>query len=862
MAAAPDRDDFLLSYASVDEAWALWVAGVLRGAGFAVASQPWEFGCPGGYVLDLDDALDRAARVMCLVSDDYTCSPLCVPRWKAELAVDPERARALLLPVRVDDSELFGPLREVGGVDLFDADEATARRRLLDACGPCRRQVGEVGEAGASGEPLPPWPQPMSPIWNIPIPRDPHFTGRDGPLAELRARFGAGERVVLVQSTRPHGGEGLSALAREHAWRWRGEYSGVCWVRASDEGSLLAGLQALARRVQARGHDHESAVRAARAGREWLERRTGWLLILDDADQPELVRQWLPRGRHGHVLLTTRRSRWGGELPTLELGPLAEDDALALLERRAGGALEPRGARALVRELELRPLGLGLAGATLGARGRDLDGYRERLAEHLERVMDAPEPDDAPALCLTESLVPALHLAVETAARQAPAAPELLALLCCFASDRIPWDLLATEASALDGALAALEACGLIQRAEAALSMHPLVPRLFFGRLGAGQRRAATVRAAELLLAAFPDDTAAPESWPAAERLAPHVDALRVRAHGTKVASAQAAELLTRAGRYAGHRLRWKAAASLCERALRTAERACGRESPQSALCLHDRAEIAVHAEPLLTSRILFGDALRIRRATLGPAHPETARSARALALAALRCGPDDGGGDALERLVAALEMTEAACGADHVHTAEVLFQLAQNNWKGCAEMGDSRALYQRALAIFEVARGPTDGLVVYIVDTLSEVTHHSGDADATRALLDRSLESARSVHGLTHPTAARHERLGSYLEYGGDLQGALDHYGQALAIYQATLGDLHRRSIEALEALARIHEASGDLPTARRHHERLLALGLKIFGPAHGSVQVIVRKLEELAAAPPAGGRRETQPS
>ena len=39
----------------------------------------------------------------------------------------------------------------------------------------------------------------------------------------------------------------------------------------------------------------------------WLQANQGWLLIFDNADEPGLLRPYLPRQHRGHVLLTSRK---------------------------------------------------------------------------------------------------------------------------------------------------------------------------------------------------------------------------------------------------------------------------------------------------------------------------------------------------------------------------------------------------------------------------------------------------------------------------------------------------------------------------------------------------------------------------
>ena len=66
----------------------------------------------------------------------------------------------------------------------------------------------------------------------------------------------------------------------------------------------------------------------------WLDDHAGWLLIVDNVDDPATVREvqdLLARLRAGHVLITSRVANWRAGVEPLELHLLAEADAVAFL---------------------------------------------------------------------------------------------------------------------------------------------------------------------------------------------------------------------------------------------------------------------------------------------------------------------------------------------------------------------------------------------------------------------------------------------------------------------------------------------------------------------------------------------------
>ena len=72
------------------------------------------------------------------------------------------------------------------------------------------------------------------------------------------------------------------------------------------------------------------------AVRRWFVAQSGWLLILDSADDLTILREFLPTAFNGHILLTTRAQAMGGLASRLEVDTMDEDIGALLLLRRAG----------------------------------------------------------------------------------------------------------------------------------------------------------------------------------------------------------------------------------------------------------------------------------------------------------------------------------------------------------------------------------------------------------------------------------------------------------------------------------------------------------------------------------------------
>jgi RecA/RadA recombinase len=71
-----------------------------------------------------------------------------------------------------------------------------------------------------------------SAIFNVPHPRNPHFTGRERLLDSLHESLTGDVPMGRVQAVYGMGGVGKTQLALEYAYRHRGDYAIVWWAPA------------------------------------------------------------------------------------------------------------------------------------------------------------------------------------------------------------------------------------------------------------------------------------------------------------------------------------------------------------------------------------------------------------------------------------------------------------------------------------------------------------------------------------------------------------------------------------------------------------------------------------------------------
>lgn len=317
-AAMREKKDFFISYTRTDRRWAEWVAWHLEKASYTTVIQAWDFRPGSNFVLEMHRATIEAERTIAVLSPDFLTSFYTQPEWAAAFAPDPTGEKRQLVPVRVRECELKGLLAQINYIDLVGLDdEAEVIDRLLkgvkrERAKPKKAPALPRSDAEEVVPEAPRFPGALPPIWNISHRRNPNFTGRKDVLEQLRAALTSGEPTAVTQAIAGLGGIGKTTLAVEYAYRHAATYDLVWWVRAEGSVTLRTDLAELAYRLGLIDREVAEQEKAVQAALAWFPHHTNWLLVLDNALHPAAVRDYLPQGGSGHVLITSRASGWRG----------------------------------------------------------------------------------------------------------------------------------------------------------------------------------------------------------------------------------------------------------------------------------------------------------------------------------------------------------------------------------------------------------------------------------------------------------------------------------------------------------------------------------------------------------------------
>jgi tetratricopeptide (TPR) repeat protein len=815
--------NFFISYTGKDAGWAEWISWQLEGAGYTVAVQAWDSRPGNDFVVWMDEQVRVAERILVVLSPDYEQAlSFTVPEWSAAVGRDPTGRLGVLLPVRVADFLPGGLFRTRGWVDLAGKDPDAAKTALL--AGVHQERMKPSTEPAFPGGPLPgpsrAGEEPSFPgsgastgqIWNVPLERNPAFTGRGGLLGRLHKalndRRGGPPRVALAGM----GGVGKTAMAVEYAHAHRGEHEVVWWVRAEQPETLAADLAGLADRLELpeAGAAEQEAVLAA--VRRWLAANGGWLLVFDNAEPTAAVIGSFPEG-DGALLVNSRDPAWRRQVTALlPVEVLDRAESVRLLRRRTGDH-DKAAADQLAEALGDLPLALEQAAAYCETEQLPLARYLDLFRADAADLLGEGQPAD-----YTGTIVTTWALAMTKAGTRSAAAPDLLRLFAYLGPDKVPWDLLlpalsedeefpgslgGLRAAELDRGLGALARYSLVRRSGPDATVHRLVQQVVRDSLDPAARRSWAGTVVDLLLLAFPHVGDQPDSWPTCQRLLPHVLMATRRAEHLGATGHATASLLNQVGVY-----------------------------------FEGRGD-------LLDARSMFERALQIDQATNGPDHPDIAVHLNNLGTVLRDLGDLDGAKVHLER---ALQIDQAINGPDDLTVARDLGNLAYV-LHDLGDLSGAKANLERSLEIGQATYGPDHPNVAIHVNNLGMVLRALGDLDGARAQLERALQIDQAAYGPDHPAVARDlNNLGNLLQDLRDLDGARAHYERALQIRQAAYGPDHPSVGIDGNNLGRVLEELGDLDGARAQYLRALRIFETAYGADHSSTRIAATNLAALS--------------
>jgi tetratricopeptide (TPR) repeat protein len=646
---------------------------------------------------------------------------------------------------------------------------------------------------------------------------NPNFTGRYQALITLHQSLLARTHAAITAFA-GMGGIGKTTLAAEYSHRFGGLYGGVWWIRAEQEPVMLADLQALGEKLGIESDGNiDVAVRACLDRLKSLPEQ--WLLIYDNAPNPDAVRKWLPVGAV-RCLITSRNAEFGDIAPVTRLDQWPEDvtaDYLLTRTKRSDAA----GAVRLAKSLGGLPLAAEQAAVYLSPRGGvSFDDYVSEIARLINQPRPAGAEGEYPNTvyaafvksletvgqdnksktvfdAIRRSVLFVKSLGKIRVAQKGQIALDIVRLCSFLSPDGVDLGLLtdarskeflpAAFATAMadkflrEDALAALTTLSLLRQesgpAGTILIFHRLLLEVARDWMGEDARALWGEAAVRLVSRAFP--WVEVHTWDICVRLMPHVAPLDTHAPRTGAPGKSLDRLLNQAGLYLAARGDHEGALALIERSV-VLKRSTRIEEPlQLAAGLTNLAKQYTDLGRLEEAEQTYRKALEIEEPRLGADDPS-------------------------------LAITLSNLAAVHVYRKNFV---------------DAEKSLLRAAKIHKEANGPDSaeyGTSLGNLDALyDEWAEHSGDVEKRRKaerFSSQALVVTRAARGERNPsTANRHYNLAVLNARLGNSQGAASEAERAIATMLSLDLAEHPNTRTFAGYLAQIWQQSGQPDKAAR---------------------------------------------
>ena len=597
---------------------------------------------------------------------------------------------------------------------------------------------------------------------------------------------------------------------------------------------------------------------AARAFLQHLAQSNGWLIVLDNVDEPDAIRQILPPTTGGQVLITTRARKPGlGKAKPLPVDIWSIDQATDfLLERATRDEFERPDAEQLAEALDGLPLALEQAGAFLAHHDLTIGEYLEDFQAVKLDLFDLQEPEEGN---YEETVATTWEISFHKIGQASGAAVEALEACAFLAPDRIPLELFTTTEDRLGPHLGALArettnsaistkliepmtqySLARFDNENREFSLHRLVQQVIHQRLQMSSRVASTCELVHgALNSTFPGRPQEAVNWAECARWLPHVR-FNVE-HWPRESKANPTALWMSAGNYAWVTGRAREANFFFESALNERLRGLGEEHPDTLISMNNLAETLRAIGEFKAARKLHEDTLKVRQRVLGQEHQDTLTSMSNLAGTLKALGEAK---EAKNLLEAALKASQRTLGKEHPDTLTYMNNLAAT-LRVLGEGKEARNLHEHVLKGRQRSLGEKHSSTLTSMNNLASTLLALGEANEARKLLEDALKIRQLVLGEKHSsTLTPMNNLASTLLELGEANEARRLQEKALEVSQRELGHEHPDTLISMNNLAGTLKALGEVDEASRLLEDALNVSRRVRGRVHPDTLASIHNL------------------
>ncbi|UKZ88688.1 uncharacterized protein TrAFT101_004431 [Trichoderma asperellum] len=250
---------------------------------------------------------------------------------------------------------------------------------------------------------------------------NPNFVGRSAIIEDI-------DKVLVPRESSSYGlrsfclcglgGIGKTQIAAYYAFQREDEFDAIFWIQADEETKIARGFVDIANSLDlVDGSDRGDKVVCRYKVLKWLSeprmrapnvvsdtcgevKLAKWLILFDNADNIDLMRDYWPMASQGSVLVTSRDPLAMTELATrgINLSPMSPQECILLLQKQVGESPNPKSDQAafqLARTLGNVPLAITQIATRIRRNHMTIDEYVSRqpdgsLLEELSKVSELP----------------------------------------------------------------------------------------------------------------------------------------------------------------------------------------------------------------------------------------------------------------------------------------------------------------------------------------------------------------------------------------------------------------------------------------------------------------------------------------
>jgi tetratricopeptide (TPR) repeat protein len=589
---------------------------------------------------------------------------------------------------------------------------------------------------------------------------------------------------------------------------------------------------------------------------DWLseEENGPWLMVLDNADDADVwvtapegpLVNYLPRGKHGSMLVTTRNSQLGKTITKAKKKPIdvpifGSDDSVALLRSKVSedDELTIEDSKEITSILCHLPLAITQAAAYLDQNEISVAEYLALLKSSKADTVDLlvrESHDESRDPDIQNSVFHTWKISFDQISRQNPRAASVLSTMAQLDRQSISMDLLREEGEAeldIREAMQKLKSFSLVteETKEKTFSMHRIVQLSIQWYLKSQESLESWQEKALICVDSCYFES---KDLRLIETLLPHIQLVLSYNYTTGACKIHLANLLYKIGGYNFRLGRWRLAVQYGEECLKLRETICG---PARKETIQTMTELA-HGLIISGSRRNHDRAEKLLRRALVLSETDFpdlhTHSLRRLASLLLVQGKFTESEELFQQVLKIVREQDGADSDDAMYTIALIMYESTFVYEAQDRHEEAENVQRKVLEIFK-ARGDRDTELAMCMKRLAQILSfrhkHTEELELRREILSIWTE----LLGPIHPgTLVERNPLAQCLTNCGDLEEAEEILRELLEIRTQTLGADHKDTLKTLRNLARVLNKMDKCDEAEGIQQDALVRCTNALGPEH----------------------------